>query len=318
MNRRQWLKVTAVITLMGLSPVIGGKGVERLVIIVSIDGGKGSAIRMLLSENKLPNLKRLVNEGSYTLIAQTVIPSSTAPAHVSMLTGIDYPKRFPNDEAIVKKNEPFDESRHKSVFVTTVFEVAKRNGLRTALIAGAGKRIKYVEKPQTLDVAEYLPTDDQRLQLAIDSLKDERRRPHLLFLHMTEADHAGHNHGWGNNQTDPPIPPSPVYLQALQNIDRRIGQLVKALQDLNLWERTLLIVTADHGGIDTKHGGETPDELTIPWIAAGGLAHKSSELRVERTIFVYDTAATALRALGLPIPSDWDGKPVWEALKSNL
>ncbi len=316
MIRRQWLKVMVMTTLMGLSPVIEGKGVERLVIIVSIDGGKSSAIKMLLSEKKLPNLERLMDEGSYTLTAQTVIPSSTAPAHISMLTGIDYPKRFPNDEAIVKKNEPFDDSRHKPVSVTTVFEVAKRAGLRTALIAGAGKRIKYAEKPKTLDVAQYLPNDDERLQLAIDLLKDEKRRPHLLFLHLTETDHAGHKHGWGNDEKG--IPPSLEYLQSLQNIDRRIGKLVKALQEFNLWERTLLIVTADHGGIDKNHGGKTPDELTIPWITAGGLARRSSELRTKRTIFVYDTAATALRALGLPIPSNWDGEPVWEALKSNL
>lgn len=316
MNRRQWLKVMVVTTLMSWLTLIEGEGVERLVIIVSIDGGKSSAIKMLLSENKLPNLKRLMDEGSYTLTAQTVIPSSTAPAHVSMLTGIDYPKRFPDDEAIVKQNEPFDENRHKPVSVTTVFEVAKQASLRTALIAGTGKRIKYVEKPNTLDVAQYLPSDDERLQLAIDLLSDERKRPHLLFLHMTETDHAGHKYGWGNDEKG--IKPSPEYLQALQNIDRRIGKLVKTLQELKLWERTLLIITADHGGIDKKHGGKTPDELTIPWIAAGGLARKSSELRTERTIFVYDTAATALGALGLPVPSDWDGKPVWESLKSSL
>lgn len=311
MTRRQWLQGM----MMGLFSAIEGDRKQRFVIIVSIDGGKPSAIKSLLSEGKLPNLWRLMNEGSYTLAAQTVIPSSTAPAHVSMLTGIDYPKRFPEDEAIVKRNEPFDEQRHHPVTVTTVFEVAKRAGLRTALIAGVGKRIKYVEKPNTLDVAEYLPSDDQRLQLAIGLLSDEQKRPHLLFLHMTETDHAGHNYGWGNDGKS--IPPSPEYLQALQNIDRRIGKLVETLKGLKLWSQTLLIVTSDHGGIDKSHGGKTPEELTIPWIAAGGLARGSSELKAQRIVRVFDTAATALVALVLPVPSDWDGKPVLEALRSN-
>ncbi len=309
MTRRQWLQGM----MMGLFSEIEGDRKQRFVIIVSIDGGKPSAIKSLLSEGKLPNLRRLMNEGSYTLAAQTVTPSSTAPAHVSMLTGIDYPKRFPEDEAIVKRNEPFDEQRHSPVTVTTVFEVAKRAGLRTALIAGAGKRIKYVEKPNTMDVAEYLPSDDQRLQLAIGLLSDEQKRPHLLFLHMTETDHAGHKHGWGNDGKG--IPPSPEYLQALRNIDYRIGKLVEALKQLNLWSQTLLIITSDHGGIDKNHGGKTTEEVTIPWIAAGGLARRNSELRTQQTIRVYDTSATALEALDLPIPPDWDGKPVQQVLK---
>jgi len=313
MTRRQWLKGTV---LIGFSFALAQNRCERWVIIVSIDGGKPSAIKRLLEEGKLPNLKQLMDDGSYTLTAQTVVPSSTAPAHVSMLTGIDYPKRFPDDEAIVKKNEPFDEQRHRPVSVVTVFEIAKRAGLRTALIAGAGKRLKYVEKPRTLDVAEYLPSDDERLRRALALLGDERKRPHLLFLHLTETDHAGHKYGWGNDSLG--IPPSPEYLQALRNIDRRIGQLVAELKRQNLWAQTLLLITADHGGIDKNHGGNSPDETTIPWLATGGLARRGSELRLQRTIRVFDTAATALAALGLPVPDGWDGKPVWEALRDGL
>jgi arylsulfatase A-like enzyme len=107
-------------------------------------------------------------------------------------------------------------------------------------------------------------------------------------------------------------------LRALQNTDRRIGQLVAELERQNLWAQTLLLITADHGGIDKKHGGKSPDETTIPWLAAGGLARRSGELRLQRTIRVFDTAATALAALGLPVPNDWDGKPVWEALRDGL
>ncbi len=312
MTRRHWLKG---VILVGWATTLAQQRPERLVLIVSIDGGKPSVMRRLLAEGKMPNLQRLMTGGSYTLTAKTVVPSHTAPGHISMLTGIDYPARFPNDEAIVKRNEPFDEQRHHPVAVTTVFEIAKRAGLRTALIAGAGKRVKYVEKPQTLDVAAYLPSDDERLRLALELLRDEQKRLHLLFLHLTEADRAGHSHGWGNDAEG--IPPSSEYLQALQNIDRRIGQLVTTLKQLKLWGQTLLIVTADHGGIDKTHGGATLEEVTIPWIAAGGLARKSSELRVEGTVRIFDTAPTALAALGLPIPPDWDGKPIQQAFKSD-
>jgi arylsulfatase A-like enzyme len=50
--------------------------------------------------------------------------------------------------------------------------------------------------------------------------------------------------------------------------------------------------------------------MTIPWIAAGpGIQPKV----LTTLIHTIDTAATAAFALGLPIPPEWDGAPVYEA-----
>jgi hypothetical protein len=50
--------------------------------------------------------------------------------------------------------------------------------------------------------------------------------------------------------------------------------------------------------------------MTIPWLAVGpGVL---AGVTLTRTITTYDTAATALHALGLPIPARWDGQPVQE------
>ena len=50
--------------------------------------------------------------------------------------------------------------------------------------------------------------------------------------------------------------------------------------------------------------------MTIPWIASGpGIVPKT----LTTTVHTIDTAATAAFALGLPIPTEWDGVPVYEA-----
>jgi hypothetical protein len=50
--------------------------------------------------------------------------------------------------------------------------------------------------------------------------------------------------------------------------------------------------------------------MTIPWIAVGpGIQPKALTSFIQTT----DTAATAAFALGLPLPAEWDGAPVYEA-----
>jgi hypothetical protein len=71
-----------------------------------------------------------------------------------------------------------------------------------------------------------------------------------------------------------------------------------------------LIITSDHGGKEFRHGGDTPEEMTIPWLAVGPGVPAGLTLTAEIT--TYDTAATALYALNLPIPEIWEGAPVLE------
>ena len=53
-------------------------------VVITIDGLRPDAI----SKSDAPNIKSLMKGGSYSLEAQTVIPSRTLPAHTSLVTGI--------------------------------------------------------------------------------------------------------------------------------------------------------------------------------------------------------------------------------------
>ena len=72
----------------------------------------------------------------------------------------------------------------------------------------------------------------------------------------------------------------------------------------------MLIITSDHGGHGTTHGSSMPEDMTIPWIVSGP-GVKAGKLLTQ--VYTMDTAATAAYALGLSIPEEWDGVPVYEA-----
>lgn len=277
---------------------------SRTVVIVSWDGGKPSVIRQLVIEGKLPTVKALLSEGSYSWTAKTIVPSSTLPSHTSMVTGVTVQKhgvtwndRFREEEGYVK--------------VPTIFELAKGAGLKTAMVVSKSK-LRQFAKPKTLDTEEVVSGDALRVaEKAVQVLM--QTKPNLLFVHFSDPDSAGHRYGWGNERKN--VPPSQEFLEALQRCDEATGRIVGVLKRNGRWRQTLLILTADHGGHDKTHGSADPEDVLIPWIAAGGLAAKKGELR--REIRIMDTAATALAALKVQPPSDWDGKPVWEALQSD-
>lgn len=273
---------------------------DRTVVIVSWDGAKPSVVRQLVNEGKLTTLKALLPQSSYSWKAKTVIPSSTLPSHASMLTGLDYPRHgitwntYRPEEGTVK--------------VETVFELAKRANLKTAMVYSKEK-FKHFAKPKTLDAEEHVSGDAIKVaNVSIGVL--EKVKPNLIFIHFSDPDSAGHGYGWGNEKEG--IKPPPEYLASLQRCDEALGLIVNAIKRSGVWEKTLLIVTADHGGHNKTHGSADPEDVNIPWIAAGGLASRRGELN--RQIKTMDTAATALAALGIRVPQNWDGKPVWEAL----
>jgi len=123
----------------------------------------------------------------------------------------------------------------------------------------------------------------------------------VLFVHFWLPDYAGHLTGWM----------SPSYIGVIGRDDAALGSLLDGLEAQGMLDGTLVILTADHGGVDFSHGGKSPEELTIPWIVYGpGVAAGTS---IHVPVSIVDTAPTALWALGLDLPVGWDGRPVVEA-----
>jgi hypothetical protein len=254
------------------------------VLLLSIDGLRPDAIALA----PMPNLLALMDTGAYSLIAQTTFPSATLPAHASMLTG-----QCPAKHGVFW-NDYFPLLGYAGG--QSIFALAKDAGLRTIMVVGKEK-LRQITPPETTDVYRYI--NDRDLVIAAEIIPDLQAGFDLAFIHFPTADWMGHTYGWL----------SPEQFSVLRRADEALGNILAALEESNLRDDTLLIITSDHGGRGTSHGSRHPEDMTIPWIIHGpGVLPGEIQIPVNVT----DTAATAAWALNLPIPSEWDGFPLFE------
>jgi predicted AlkP superfamily pyrophosphatase or phosphodiesterase len=237
----------------------------------------------------MQRLMGLMQNGAYSFRAQTTYPSVTLSAHASMLTGL-----CPSEHG-VNWNDYMPENGYAQG--TDLFDIAHAAGLRTDMYVTKKKLVQLTE-PSSLDNSVFVNDRDTVL---MERLLDEFPQDFgLLFIHFGITDGMGHSYGWL----------SPQQLSVLYRADQALGQLLNKLDELGLRSETLIIITADHGGHQTTHGSNSPEDMTIPWIASGaGIQPKPLAGLIHTT----DTAATAAFALGLPIPPEWNGVPVYEA-----
>jgi arylsulfatase A-like enzyme len=255
------------------------------VLILSIDGFRPEAIEL----TPMRNLQALMSTGAYSLVAQTTFPSSTLPAHTSMLTGLC------PDKHGVDWNDYWPNKGYANG--TDIFDLAHAAGLRTVMVVGKEK-LRQITEPESTDVYEFI--NDRDLVIAARVAELIPQGFDLMFVHFPTPDWMGHEYGWL----------SPEQYSVLFRADEALQTILNALEASRMREDTLIIVTADHGGHGTSHGSSRLEDMTIPWIIAGpGVKHMVLSTDINTT----DTAATVAWALGLPLQPDWDGRPVLEA-----
>ncbi len=103
---------------------------------------------------------------------------------------------------------------------------------------------------------------------------------------------------------------SAEYIESVKRIDGEIGEIVQTLKYLGIYDDTLIVITADHGGKGKNHKGDDPLVTTIPWLTVG--KDINVNYKINEQVYIYDTAPTVLKALRIdPIP-DIDGKVIEE------
>ena len=261
----------------------------KYALIITIDGLRPDAI----SEANAPNLIGLIKEGSYTPSAKTVDPPKTLPSHTSLVTGL-IPKRH-----LTIINEWIEEMGHTEF--ETIFTLAKKEGFSTAMFVGKDK-LNFIAVPKSIDkleVVEYNPSAVKEISESFVSyMKDTK--PEITLIHFPEPDIPGHKKGWMSEE----------YLNAIKRVDTELGKIVTTLKQAGIYENTLLIITADHGGKGKTHKGDHPYVTTIPWLAVGKGVKKNYTIKEQ--VYIYDTAPTVLKALGLKPIKDIDGVNIKE------
>ncbi len=296
------------LSLLCLLPVLATAAPRtEHVFVFSFDGGNPTIIQ----QAEMPNLKRLAAEGAYSWEANTIIPSKTLPSHTSMLTGVDIAKHG------IDWNDYFP--MRGTVKVPTVFSLTKaaHPDYSTALFCGKIK-FRHLWIKDSLDVFScgspytYGPipaTEEKKLvpapQVAAQAAAYiAEKKPQLCFIHFPDADSAGHKYGWG----------SPEQLEAFKVCDVALGEVLAAIEKAGITSSSTVILSADHGGRDKNHFDPVVNNTTIPWIIWGKGVKKQHAI-AKKTIMTYDTAATVLTLLDVPLPAHFDGEPVLEALE---
>ncbi|SHI56681.1 Type I phosphodiesterase / nucleotide pyrophosphatase [Arenibacter nanhaiticus] len=281
--------------------LIGNKvePMAKHVILVGADGLGAYAFE----KAEIPNLRKMMSEGVYSLKARAVLPSSSAVNWASMIMGSG-PELHGFTEWGSKTPELPSAVLGKSGLYPTIFSVIDQQMPEAKMgVSYSWSGIRYLFEKNLVDLNSKGETEEETMQKGIDFIIEEK--PAFTFIHLDEPDHTGHAIGHD----------TPEYYSAVARVDKLVGNLIEALEKENLLQETIIIFTADHGGINTGHGGKTLAETQIPWIAYGKKILGKGELK--NTIVTYDTATTIAYLLGLKVPESWRGKPVKEIVNLN-
>jgi len=263
------------------------------VYIISIDGCRPD----ILLRADTPFIHSLLAKSSFTFYAQTTDVAVTLPSHVSTLTGVTPEKHGINFNSVPP------EGTYPNV--PTILELAHARGMTTGVYSTKSK-FSVFTRPNTIDYVSIStesssPDDDITAALAAETIR--LHKPGVMLIHLGGDDYAGHSAGWGSDKQ----------FAALHLADTAIAGVFAAIHDAGIEDDTLTIITADHGGSGGTHGSDNPPSRYIPWIATGPMVKKHFDITNNRDlpVLTYDTFATACFFLGMPLPADIDGQPVY-------
>ncbi len=249
------------------------------VVLVSIDGLRPDAI----DKERTPTIVDLIDHSAFTLEAQSHAPTLTIPNHVSMLTGMT-----PSVHGITDSPREFT--------IDTVADSIKIAGMTVGLYLSKDK-LSFLTKHDKYDRNSVTETgvSDETVNAFVADFSSVSTRWSFSMIHLIEADFSGHRYGWM----------SASYLSAVKACDMHLARIIKAIQDAQVADSTVIIVTADHGGINFAHDSTVPEVTNVPWIIVGPGIRNGW---INATVQVVDTAATVLAAFGLPVSANLEGQ----------
>lgn len=272
------------------------------VLLIGIDGWGAYSVP---KAHDIPNLRKLMADGCYTLKKRCVLKSESAINWASMFNGAPTEMHgYTNWNSRVPEIPSAAVGSHN--IYPTIYSIIREQmpKAETGCIA-EWDGIKYLVDSLSIsyvDVASNYEKDDTQLtRMAEKYIKD--KKPTFVSVCYDQIDHVGHAIGHD----------TPQYYDVLASIDMQIGRLVQALKDAGIYDDTIIMVTADHGGIGRSHGGQTLMEMEIPFIICGKNVKKG--MQITDTMIQYDTAATIAEVFGLKRPQCWRGLPIYSVFE---
>jgi predicted AlkP superfamily pyrophosphatase or phosphodiesterase len=272
---------------------------SKYVILVSIDGFRSDFYKD--PSWATPHLQQMSKQGVYALGVNGVFPTVTYPSHTTLITGVT-----PGTHGILYNTqfEPGGEggqwyTETKQIKAETLWDAIRKAGLRSASVSwpvSVGAPVDYNipeiwNKDNGSDrrgaTAQYAtpkglfeevvanatgnmqmndynlssPSMDQNLA-RIAGYIIRTYKPNLLTIHLPCTDGAQHAEGRE----------SELLRRTISGADNAIGILLDALQKAGIKDSTTIIVSGDHGFVNT-HSSFAPNV----WLAKKGMIGKSGK-----------------------------------------
>ncbi|MEU6914090.1 alkaline phosphatase family protein [Streptomyces olindensis] len=272
------------------------------VLVVGMDGLRHD--RLTREPSNAPVLHALMTAGAHgtSLLpygraedgpSADVAYTDSGPGWSSVLTGL-----WPDRHGVTGNDFlGADYTRHPDFLSRAA---TARPGLRTAAVVSwpelvdrgvlgpaIGTRVRHDGESDGYATADRLVADTAVRWLTEDD-------PDALFVYFGATDEAGHATG----------PLSPAYDDALLAQDAHLGRLLAAIDARPAHEHWTVLVTTDHGHLDTGgHGGDTRAEREVFVVLAGPGTPGGTRLDTPRLV---DIAPTVLDRLGIPADPAWE------------
>ena len=276
-----------------------------------------------------PNLDALAREGTRFDLA--ISSSAVTPvSHASILTGLENPEHglrvlsapsgyrlrggIPTLATVLK------DSGYRTGAVGSAFPVSSYFGFKNGFdsFQGVEGELSDGAEGKTWNVAELQRRSDATTELALEFLKSTTS-PRFLWIHYWDP-HDGvllppkdrlPKTLWRKGADGEPEPSRDLYQAEVSYVDAQFGRLVAALRERGEWDRTIVVVVADHGEGLGDHGWDHhrilyQEEIRVPLIVrAPGLRQQPSVADVVRTTDIYPTV---LDVLGIALPKPVSGR----------
>ena len=274
---------------------------------------------------RTPNLDRLAAEGTLFENCMTAVPI-TLPSHSTMFTG-SYPLLHG-----VRDNGRFTLPPER----TTLAEVLKAKGYATGAAIGGFPLTRNWGLAQGFDFYDdhiTVAQEDQRgLREQQRMFFDERPAPRVNDAILPWLrQNAGHRffawiHYWDPHQPHAPPPPfselysHDLYQGEIAYADQALGAVLDELRRQGVYDRTIVVMLADHGEGRGEH-----DEDTHSMLAYGATLHvpmimrvpgQAGGRRVRERVGTVDLMPTLLDLLGVPPPGEVQGRSLVPVMRN--
>ena len=286
------------------------------VILISLDTLRADHLGIAGYErDTTPNLDEIAKEGLWfdTVVAQA---PWTIPSHHSIMTGIN-----PTKHRVTRP------SRGRTSFAPLA-EVFRDDGYATAAFTGSGYMAARFGFDRGFDFYNETSGREHKCRSDVGRVFGQAKswvanhadRTFFLFIHTYEP-HRPYcdKHFVEREHIDPKDRIKERiarYDGDIRRTDMHLGQLFEVLRGAGLLEKTIVVVTSDHGEelVDRRgalanfdHGHTLYDELLlVPLVFAGGPVSPYAG-RISQQVRTIDIFPTVLELAGLPVPDRVDG-----------